>query len=84
MPEDEYSVVGEHSVRKVHPYGLSVTLDDGSVWDIQPGPSTRVCLWYEQQRIQVESNGTQFRLTNLYTSGPDTVPARRRTRRRKK
>jgi hypothetical protein len=66
----------EFNIQYVHEDGLHIVLSDGSSWDIPPGPSTKVVLWYAPQRITMENgkNGGYI-LTNLDTSGPDRVPA---------
>lgn len=77
MSKNEYSGVGkEHHIVKVHPDGMILKLDDGSVWDVRVGPSTKVALWYPLQRIIVEAiqgASGSYSLKNLDTSGPDVV-----------
>jgi hypothetical protein len=64
-------------VMAVHADGKHVYLEDGSSWDIQPGLSTKVVLWYRSQRVTVEKvvNTSGFMLTNLDTDTPDRVQA---------
>jgi hypothetical protein len=67
----------ELCVMAVHEDGMHVLLEDGSSWDIQPGPSTKVVLWTPSQRVTIErvDEGGGYMLTNLDTSSPDRVPA---------
>jgi hypothetical protein len=67
----------EHAIVAVHEDGLHLLLDDGSSWDISPGPSTKVVLWYETQHIRVEAGeeSGDYWLTNLSTSELDRVKA---------
>lgn len=62
--------------------GLKVTLDDGSMWSVSPGYNTMSILWYPTMRVRIARVGEgayPFTLTNLDTSGPDVVAARRDT-----
>lgn len=65
-------------VEAVHEDGLHLLLSDGSSWDIEPGPSTKVLLWYPSQRVTVEQaeDTDSYLITNLDTSEPDRVDAR--------
>jgi hypothetical protein len=69
--------VEELHIADVHEEGMHVLLDDGSSWDIQPGPSTKVVLWYKPQRVTIEEDDEsgEYFLTNSDTSVPDRVPA---------
>ena len=73
--EDEEELE-ELLIMAVHEDGMHVLLDDGSSWDIQPGPSTKVALWYPSQRITIEEDdeNDEYILTNLDTRVPDRVP----------
>lgn len=75
MADDEE--LEELHITDVHEDGMHVLLDDGSSWDIQPGPSTKVVLWYSSQRVTIKEDdeSAEYILTNLDTSGPDRVPA---------
>lgn len=72
----------EYSILKVAKNGLTVKLNDGSRWEISVGDSTKTSCWYETMHIQIteDSEDTQysFRLTNLNTSTPDVVRARKK------
>lgn len=64
----------EYSVLKVSKNGNKVTLNDGSQWEISPGDSTKCCLWYPAQRIQIKKvTGIvyQYQLINRDTFEPD-------------
>jgi hypothetical protein len=70
----------EHYLDTVNEDGTTVTLDDGSVWEIAIGDNTRTLLWYAPNRIQVKNSEDKlypYTLTNLDTAGPDEVRARR-------
>lgn len=77
MENDEYAGLNqEHLIVKVYKDGMRLKLDDGSVWEIAPGPSTKVICWYPTQRVRVEYEDENYLITNLDTSGPDTVEAK--------
>lgn len=72
----------EYFILKVAKNGLTITLNDGSRWEISAGDSTKTICWYETMHIQIteEEDDTlyPFRLTNLNTSTPDVVKARKK------
>lgn len=72
----------EYTIRNVAKNGLTVTLDDGSKWQISYGDSTKTSCWYETMHIKIsedlEDEAYPFRLTNLNTSEPDIVRATRK------
>jgi len=72
----------EYTIMKVGKNGFSVMLDDGSQWQIDSCDNTKVACWYETMRIKIsedfEDETYPFQLTNLNTSEPDIVRARRK------
>lgn len=82
MPTHVYPGLGEqHLVRKVGEMGLRVTLDDGSVWEVRHGDSSKTALWYPTQRIIVKAADDEsypYRLKNLDTYQEEEVESRLR------
>lgn len=76
-PKADDEQLEELHIIAVHEDGIHILLEDGSSWDIPPGPSTEVVLWYPAQRVTIEKEDESggYILTNLDTSGPDRVPA---------
>ena len=65
------------SITNVTEDGLEVSLDNGSVWTINTGDSTKSACWYPTQRIETEKHKEFTYLINLDTAGPDRVRASR-------
>ena len=67
----------EFHIMAVHEDGMHVLLEDGSSWDIRPGPSTKVVLWRPSQRVMIEKvdRASGYMLTNLDTNSDERVPA---------
>lgn len=66
-------------IERVEDDGAIVRFDDGSIWEVSIGDSTKRLLWYPTMRVSVEAADDSlfpFRLTNLDTAGPDVVKAR--------
>jgi len=78
MQEDDSK---EYSILKVTKNGLKVTLFDGSRWQINEGDSTMSICWYPTMRVCISEDLDDklypYRLTNIDTSSPDVVKARR-------
>ena len=72
----------EYSVMKIGENGSSVILQDGSRWQISEGDSTKTICWYPTMRVLISEDlndkSYPYRLTNIDTSGPDVVRARRK------
>lgn len=67
----------ETSIARVGKNGRSVTLSNGTKWDISAGDTTKTICWYPAQRVSVEDNGDSCQIVNIDTAGPDSVTARR-------
>lgn len=79
MPGIDYrDTEKEHCILSIKNDGLVVSLDDGSVWNISPGDSTKSICWYSTMRVKVEESDSEiypFILINMNTAGPDRVYA---------
>lgn len=70
----------EYTIRNVAKNGLTVTLDDGSKWEINIGDSTKTSCWYATMHIKIDedSEDEQFPFKLTSPSSPEIVRARRK------
>jgi hypothetical protein len=71
-----------HSLQKVYADGTMLHMIDGSKWEVSIGDNTKALLWHPEARLNIDETGHAlfpFIITNLDTSGPDSVRARKKS-----
>jgi hypothetical protein len=70
-----------NSILRVCKNGTVLELLDGSQWEIPVGDNTKTLIWLPTARVTIEENEEDesypYCVTNLDTSGPEVVRARR-------
>jgi hypothetical protein len=77
MPLATEAMPEESSLLRVLRNGRQLELADLSRWEVDPGDSTITALWLPTNRLTIEEADGVYRITNLDTSQPDVVSAKR-------
>lgn len=69
-----------HTLLEVEDDGIALVMSDGSQWEVAVGDNTITIIWLPTGRLHIEKSQDPlypYLITNLDTSGPDKIRARR-------